>query len=210
MKKFNKHTFSLTNCKKEIIEFENLLKKPKLDENAEILPFFKKNINLCSLIRFIVSPNTPNQLNIAHEYDFWGDFACDLAVADAENKTICFVEFENCMPDSIFKQVGQKATKEYAPRFEHGYSQIIDWFYRIDNFTNSHEIKKKFGRDNIDFIGILITGHSRDLDDELRKRLKWRENNVVISNSKILYFTFDELLGSFKHKIDNILSISQT
>lgn len=204
MKDFNDYKFSLSACEKEFQKFEKLLDKNKvLDEQKHILPFFEKNKNLCLLIGWL-NPTMMKSNKLAHEYHLWGDFRCDLAIADGKLHKFCFVEFEDYHPTSIFRKVGQKASKEYAPRFERGFSQIVDWFCKIDGYRNTTEIKKKFGKEEISYIGVLIIGRSQDLDDNLQQRLRWRQENVTITSQKIHYLTFDDLRTFFRDKMDDI------
>ncbi len=209
MKDFEDHQFSISECEKEFKKFEKLLSKtPPPSERADILKFFRKNKNLCYLIGFL-NTNAVKPNKLAYEYGLWGDFACDLAIADFDKHIFSFIEFENYAHDSIFKKMGAKSTKEYAPRFEHGFSQIIDWFCKIDGHKNTAEIHKKFGANEIVYTGTLIIGRSQDLDKNLRQRLKWRQENLTIASQKINYFTFDELKDYFREKIDSIKALSK-
>ena len=77
---------------------------------------------------------------LAYEYPLFGDFRCDLAVADSVTRACTFVEFEDAGPRSLFVQHGDKATREWSPRFDHGYSQVVNWFYKLQDMI-------RFGHD---------------------------------------------------------------
>ena len=61
-------------------------------------------------------------------WTFFGDFACDVAAGDSEANAFTLIEFEDAQEYSIFsrRQEG-KAMKRWSSRFEHGFSQLVDW-----------------------------------------------------------------------------------
>lgn len=131
MKRFDPHDLSFDKCSKELHSFCALLSsKIELTEVGDILPFFRLNRHLASLIGHCV-PNISNPDLLAFEYDLFGDFTCDLAIGDSTSKTFLLVEFEDAMAESIFNLRKGKATPEWSPRLEHGFSQVIDWLWKI-------------------------------------------------------------------------------
>src|SRR5207245_2833210 len=95
-----------------------------------------------------------------------------------------------CRPKECVRQTGKKTTREWSPRFDHGYSQIIDWFYKLADRTNSDEFEARFGKKSISFTGSLIIGRSQYLDAGERLRLEWRREHVVVHSRKIQCVTF--------------------
>lgn len=123
MKNFDSHTLSIEQCKRELAEFETLLGgKQELKENQDILPFFRSHRQLASFMGTYI-PDIANPDRLALEYDLFGDFTCDLAVGDSTSKTFLLVEFEDALPGSLFKTIPNKATPEWSPRLEHGFSR---------------------------------------------------------------------------------------
>src|SRR5664280_995929 len=102
MKKLTLHTFDRHRCRTEWNELVNLLKsKALLDENRDILPFFKVRHDLSMLISGYF-PRIKNADVFAHEYPIYGDFKADLIIGDSTTHNYLLVEFENGYPDSIF------------------------------------------------------------------------------------------------------------
>ena len=123
-----------------------------------------------------------------------------------------FIEFEDAQPDSIFKIMKSKSTSEFGSRFEHGYSQIIDWFNILNNMQDNAEFEVRFGSRKINYCGILIVGRSAHLrrgNHDERNRLLWRQNHVVVNSKQILCLTFDELYEKLKDKA-NVLRTMKT
>jgi hypothetical protein len=115
---------------------------------------------------------------------------------------LLLIEFEDGKSNSIFKKKKGKYQKEWSNRFEHGYSQIIDWFWKLDDLRQSVTFEDKFGVRDIDFEGILIIGRSASLNNILdQKRFKWRRTHTIIQSKKIHCVTYDELLEDLKQQI---------
>src|ERR1700730_15901957 len=100
-----------TKLKAELNAFEALLgpSTKELAERGDILPFFKKNRNLASLIGLYNSHLSFPTL-LKDELGLFGDYACDLAVGKEDNGQFCFVEFEDARKGS-----GLKALKKGTP-----------------------------------------------------------------------------------------------
>lgn len=192
MKTFDSINLDVDKCKVEIGDFKTLLdSKPHLKEREELLPHFRSNTNLSALIGTYVA-DIRNPDKIAYEYDLFGDFACDLVVGDSSSKTYLFVELEDAAPNSIFQKPA-KFTPEWSQRLEHGYSQIIDWFWKLEDQCRTSDFKHRFGSDNISYHGLLIVGRSSTLSDREGQRLKWRQDKTIVNSNRISIITFDQL-----------------
>jgi hypothetical protein len=111
------------------------------------------------------------------------------------------VELEDGRPDSIFTKVGQKATKEWSRRFDHGFSQIVDWFYSLDDMKKTTRFAKDFGHGHIKFFGLLILGRTAGLSESDRARLRWRTEKVRVDSHPIDCLTFDDLHDSLRRRM---------
>ena len=193
MKKFQTLEFDRTIYERELNEYNQLLSNNQtLQESKQILPFFRERKMLSSQIASILSEFI-NIDRIAFEYDLFGNFKSDLVVGDSNSSTYCFVEFEDAQANSIFTTKQSKYKSEFSYRFEHGFSQIIDWFYYL-NQVSSHQIEERFGVSKIDFHGILVVGRNhflRESDDF--DRLNWRSNNVIVNSKRVRVVTYDML-----------------
>jgi Domain of unknown function (DUF4263) len=202
MKEFSQHRMDLDACRKEVRALRRLLQNfSHLDERAQILPFFRRRPHLAALCGLYNSNISRFDL-LAWEYDLFGEFSCDLAVGDSVRKTYSFIEFEDAGPKSLFIRRGKKATREWSPRFDQGYGQIIDWFYKLHDRTNSDEFQARFGARSIDFNGTLVIGRDRYLNDGERLRLRWRREHVIVHSKRIQCVTFDELLDDLFQRLD--------
>ena len=124
-------------------------------------------------------------------------------MGDFQTGWYCFVEFEDASPTSIFESKGKKATLEWSSRFEHGFSQIVDWFWKLDDMKASVEFKSKFERDYIRYYGMLILGRSGDLEYKEQMRLQWRLDKVLVDSRQIFCITFDDLYKDLNSRLSN-------
>jgi hypothetical protein len=201
MKTFIPLAFKPAQCQKELSDLRKLLaRRPLLEERKHILPFFRKRRHFAAFTASY-NPNLIRFDRIAFEYLLFGDFACDLAVGDSVKRTYCFIEFEDALPDSLFVKQGKKATRAWSPRFDHGYSQIIDWFCKLDDMRKSDDFAARFGARSISYSGILVVGRDQYLRPGERERLEWRRNNIVVASQKIECVTFDGLVEDLEARL---------
>ncbi len=201
MKEFESLDFDPDICRNELEELKNLLDENReLKEREDILPFFRERKNLSAFIGSYV-PDIVNSDMIAYEYSLYGDFTTDLAIGDSQTKTFCFVEFEDATATSIFRKQGKKLTPEWSPRFEHGFSQIVDWFWKLDDMSRSTDFRSRFRADYIRYYGVLILGRSTELGYREHQRLKWRIDKVLIDSRRIFCVTFDDLYSDLSTRL---------
>jgi len=193
MKSFSQLDFDPRICLQQLEEFKQLLQsRQSLSERNDILPFFRERQHLSAAVGFY-NPDIIQPSQIAFEYDMFGDFASDLVVGDSVSKAYCFVEFEDAAPNSIFVSKAGKNTPEWSPRFEHGCSQIVDWFWKLDDMERTEDFENRFNGRAIDYIGVLVIGRNENLELRERKRLAWRKKKLLVNSQHIKCITFDEL-----------------
>jgi hypothetical protein len=67
-----------------------------------------------------------------NELDLFGDFVSDLAAGDSEANAYTLIEFDDAKEHSISSRLGRgKTMKRWSQRFEHGFSQLVDWAWRL-------------------------------------------------------------------------------
>ena len=168
----NRFDFQLDSqqLERELNEFRSLLSSHvQLAERDDILPFFRSRHNLSALVGLSnASVACPDK--IAFEFTLFGSFVCDLVVCDSVQRAVCLVEFEDAKSGSIFKK-GKRLTSEWSWRFEHGWSQIFDWYYILEDLKQTNTIRDTFGFQVESWMGLLIIGRDQFLSDSERDRL---------------------------------------
>ena len=193
MKKLTPHKFDAGNCRSEWHELRNLLAaKPTLEENKDILPFFKSRQDLSTLISgYFPDIRTVNRY--AHEYPIYGDFKADLIVGDASTSNYLLVEFEDGNPESVFRKKGSKATPDWAARYEGAFSQLVDWMWKLEDMRSTNHFQDAFGDRQAKFQGLIVIGKDMVLDPQELSRLKWRTNKVIVDSNPISCVSFNDL-----------------
>lgn len=200
MKKLLPFAFDVQAYRAELDAFGLLLQSAsELSEKTQILPFFRQNEQVSSRIGllnpFVTVPDVQ-----AFEYDIFGDFAADLVVGDAHAGAYTFIEFEDARRNSVFAQQQGRFKSAFGSRFEHGYSQIVDWFYKLDGLQSSREMEERFGKREICYEGILVIGRDEFINPTDQSRLKWRRERVLVNSKHVHCYTFDQLYEILRRK----------
>jgi hypothetical protein len=209
MKKFKPVTLQFPLCSQHVDEFEKLLAgKGELAERGDVLPFLQSHEQLAVLMGMFNSRIAWVD-RIAWEFDIFGDFACDLAVGEKDRGAYCLIEFEAAARNSVFRKQGDKATREWGTRFDHGYSQTIDWAHKLDDLRRTHTVQARFDRPEITYEMVLVAGRDDHLEPGEKERLDWRSDNVLVGNKKVLCMTYDGLLSQLKLRLRGLTEVAK-
>lgn len=193
MKTFDPIIFDAGACRQELDELKDLLdERHRLSERDDIGPFFRSRPHLSAFIGSYFAYMS-NFDRIAYEYDVFGDFKADVVIGDSQSGWFAFVEFEDASSSSLFKKRRNKASPEWSYRFERGFSQVIDWFWKLSDMSSTREFSSRFGNDYSGYEGMLVIGRSDDLEQRERDRLRWRRQRVLVNSKRVHCVTFDEL-----------------
>lgn len=206
MKSFSHHSFDYSKALTELNQFGKLLKRKELNERKDILPFFKKRSHLSAFLGAMTSEIVEFN-RLAHEFDFFGDFACDLAIGDANRHAYCFVEFEDAKQSSVFRSLANRSTPEWSPRFDHGLSQIVDWLWQLDDNRQTGKFRRVFGSNNIQYIALLVIGRTNFVSD--MDRFRWRCFHTMIGHTRVFCYTYDQIYDALQAKVAYYASLSQ-
>jgi hypothetical protein len=201
MKTLEKFSISLAQCKKDLDQFKKLLDgKSSLSERDDVLPFFKSHKHLAAMIGSY-NPKINGFDRLATDFSLFGDFSCDLAIGDSASNNFCFVEFEDASPSSVFTKKRGRSTPEWSGRFDHGFSQILDWFAILEDQKRTAQFKAKFEADVIQYVGLLVIGRRQYLDNTQYERMRWRSEHVLVGSRQVNCITFDELYQTLALKV---------
>lgn len=195
-------TFDPTAFRQELGEFEDLLRQNVgLPEREVIQPFFKARKHLTAYMGTLYA-DVEVATEICFEFDLGGDFRADILLGRKKGGQFCVVELEPGEKGLVFKQQPRRKNPEWAARFEHAFSQIVDWFYHFEDQKNTAQFQATFGAGEITFAALLVIGRDADLDGPKRRRLAWRSKKVLVDSNKVTCITFDELHEALKRKFE--------
>jgi len=201
MPDFQPHVLDLVAGRQQAQELKALLDSSTDLGEAVFHDFFEPRTHLRALIGlYNTSLASPDRL--AWQYPIFGDFRCDFAIGDWARKAYTFVEYEDARPNSLFVKQREKATRAWSSRFEGGFSQIIDWFYKLQVMTDTPDMEARFGKRSIRYTGVLITGRDQHFQAGERLRLEWRRDHVVVNSKHVVCVTYDELLEDLLFRLD--------
>lgn len=205
MKGFERVALDLGELNREVAEFESFLgTSTHKRERAEIAPFFKPRKQLVAALGW-AHPEILHPDRVSTELSLFGDFACDAASGDSTQKAFLLVEFEDAAESSVLRVRPKEdpgKLKGWSPRFEHGFSQLIDWAWRLDvEASGSPSMKRIFGVADPTIHFLLIAGRDSDLEDEDLDRLSWRARSVQFGSYRMSCRTFDGALASIKRRL---------
>ncbi|MBY4841217.1 Shedu anti-phage system protein SduA domain-containing protein [Pantoea sp. DY-5] len=181
-------------CRSELDEFASFLLAGKDIKETDLLDFFEARPQLILLMGRLVGVEGATQYN--NETPIIGKYRADFVVSNDNNSTFAFIEFENAMESSIFtKKINKKTlAHSWSLRFEHGYSQVIDWYHHLHENNGTQNMQAEFGRHNIKYYGALIIGRANSLNkSDCRHRFEKRIECSTIYNKHITCYTFDDL-----------------
>jgi hypothetical protein len=188
--------------RQELNAFKTLLdSKADLAERQDVQPFFKSHKHLTAYIGTLYL-NIAVATEICFEFDLAGDFRADVLLGSKTANQFCVVEFEPGEQDAIFKKQADRKNPEWSSRFEHAFSQIVDWFYCFEDQKNTAAFRSTFGSAEIAFTSLLVMGRTSSMDDPRKRRLQWRTKKVLIDSNRVICITFDELYAALKEKFE--------
>lgn len=213
MKGFQKFKFKQEDLKTETAKLRALLQPGagrSLGENEHLSPLFKTSPNIVSIIASAFG-NVTNPDLIANEYWILDKLRSDFAAANSHRNRFCFIEIEDATPASIFVErkpdlynglAGRPPYYDWAPRHEHGTSQMIDWIRILHDAEKTDDFRSHFGSSNkFEATFILVIGRDEYLDGHQRERIAWRSKHVQTAGHKIKTITFDEVLNEAEHEL---------
>jgi Domain of unknown function (DUF4263) len=201
MPDFFAHALDRVAVRVEVADFRALLQGNSGLKEAALRAFFGARPHVSALIG-LYNPSVKRADRLAYEYPLFGDFRCDLAIADSETRACTFVELEDAGPRSLFVKHADKATREWSPRFDHGYSQVVDWFHKLQDMTHTAAMEARLGKRGIDYTGVLVVGRDQHMRAGERERLRWRREHVIVNSKRIFCVTYDELLEDLEFRLD--------
>ncbi len=203
MRTFVPHTLDTAALDAELNELDAFLSSEShRKERAEIAPFFKARRNLCvGLSLMNAAVETPDR--VAIELDLFGDFICDVASGDSDANAYTLVEFEDAQEHSVFARLAPgKSVKRWSQRFERGFSQLIDWAWRLSTEGDSSDaLRRIFGDTHPTVHFLLIAGRDSDLTKDDLARLRWRANHIALGAFRVSCLTFDRVLTSLRRRV---------
>lgn len=184
-----------------------LVDNVELSERDDLLPCFRAHADLTALLG-TYHPNIVACDRLGIEVPLFGEYVADAIVGDSENNALCFIEFEDARTSSVFKPRRRRGTT-WSDRLERGFSQIVDWFWSLEDQQATLTFAAQFGERSPNVEAILIVGRDsgvivgRDSGVSLadRRRLAWRSRRVQVGGQRVVCCTFDDVFRRLRQRL---------
>jgi hypothetical protein len=94
-----------------------------------------------------------------------------------------------------------KTTPEFSPRLEHGFSQVVDWFWKLSANEKSDEYEHRFGARRATIHGLVVVGREQNLEPREDARLRWRQEHTMVDSKKVSVISFDQLVKDLRFRL---------
>lgn len=193
---FDRYRRDLRELRAELNAFGALLQSgAALSEAKDICPFVRRSRHFAAALGSANNAlGAPDML--ALERPLFGSFPCDVATGSSTSRQFTLVELEDAREDSVFEPVRGRAYPRWSRRFERGFSQLIDWAWRIDRERQpSPTLDPVFGTPDPKIHYLLVIGRDQWFGGAGRARLDWRGLHNGISGQRTTIWTYDEMFA---------------
>src|SRR6516165_10651295 len=130
----------------ELSDYKRFLQDHLTFSEKEVVAHLKKRCHLCCLIGSMIA-GVPRANVYKFEFQIQGAFRADLVVGNSDRKRFVLVEFESGGKNSLFGPKQTNQMRDWSNEIGHGFGQLVDWGWAIDNEGNSQILKNNFGCD---------------------------------------------------------------
>lgn len=156
------------------------------------MPFFRQRPDLCAALG-AVHPHFGQPDRLGLELTLFGQFRCDIAVADSRSNSYTLVELEDARENSVFNGRKSRQYPKWGARFGDGFSQLLDWAWRLSQEAAASSNKEPiFGRTDPDVDFLLMIGRRQWIAESDARRVLWRSKNNPILGHRVTIWTYDD------------------
>lgn len=189
----------------ELAELKSFLQSNQTFSETAIIAELKKRLHLSSLIGSLI-PGVKKPNRYKFEFSISGVFRADLVVGSSDQRAFVFVEFEDGNRNSLFGPGRTNQLRDWSRRLEHGFGQLIDWAWAIQDGKKTTLFRNAFGCDLAKAEFLLVCGRDSEMDQAERERFDWRSTNITVAGTRATTLTFDGLFSFLEAQIEAINS----
>jgi hypothetical protein len=167
---------------------------------SEFVLELKKYSHLALMTSLLGETRHPDQFK--HEFEIQGVFRADLVAGSSKAKSFTFVEFEGGQKNSLFGPKRTNQMRGWGAQLQNGIGQIIDWSWALNDAQSSSVFENNIGARHFKKTFVLVCGLNRYIDKIEESRLAWLNNNFLLSGSRALFMTYDDLMDQFSAHLD--------
>lgn len=189
---WNKVEFDLEATRVELRAFELFLTTAGFFGERAAVAKLKELPNLCAMIG-VLADSSLSPHEIFFEFDIQGRFAADLVVVNEARTQAVLVEFEGGGEFDIFRKRTRRELRDWSPRIEHAFGQVIDWQFAIQSQGHEPVFVERFAPANARKTFVIVCGRDDGVTSEVeRQRFQHRRTAVSVAGAPVLAWTYDE------------------
>lgn len=204
MSQFLKIALDFTRAEKELVEIKEFLDRNATFQEWQITAELKKRPHVSCLIGSLIA-GVPRPDVYKFEFQLLGVFRADLVVGSSREGRFVFVEFEGGEKTSLFDR-GTIQMRDWSHQMEHGFGQLVDWAWAIQDGNNTRILRNAFGCDIAAAASVLVCGRKAYMDATEQSRFDWRTHNIRLGGMPSTCMTYDRLVSFFETTIEAIKS----
>lgn len=185
------------------IEFDTLqawLSRQARFKEREIVRQLKKLDHLCLLMSFLGTHGKPSLFK--HEFEIQGVFRADYIVGSAATRHFTMVEFEGGEENSLFGPTSTNQMRDWGRQVQHALGQIVDWSWALNDNQKSAVLSNALGHTEFSRTYVIVCGAEDTMDATERSRLNWLNDHCRVTDTRVLFMTYDDLLLHFEVELD--------
>jgi hypothetical protein len=169
-------------------------------KEQELVRELKQYDHLCLLISFLGTPGKPDLFK--HEFEIQGVFRADYVVGSQATRHFTLVEFEGGEDHSLFGPGGTKQLRNWGGQVQHALGQIVDWSWALNDAQHSKVLQNAIGFPEFSRTYVVICGLNQTMDTTETSRLRWLNDHCKVTDTDVLFMTFDDLVLHFDGVLD--------
>ena len=190
----------------ELAEFREFLQDNTTFSERKVVAELKKRPHLSCLIGFL-QPSVPRADAYKFEFQIQGVFRADLVVGNLQFKRFVLVEFEGGQDTSVFGPKGTNQMRDWSRHLEHGFGQLVDWAWAIQDACNTQMFKSAFECEDPIVLYLLVCGRDAAMKDGTEeRRFAWRSQSIILDGKIATCLTYDGLFRFLESTLEAIKS----
>ncbi|MFZ1110175.1 MAG: Shedu anti-phage system protein SduA domain-containing protein [Rhodomicrobium sp.] len=197
---FSELCLNYSQAEAELDQFRKWVAENARFKERAVVRELKKYDHLCLLMSFLGTTGQPNLFK--HEFELQGVFRADYVAGSRHTRHFTLVEFEGGEENSLFGPGSTNQMRDWARQVQHALGQIVDWSWALNDAHHSKLLQNAIGFPEFGKTYVVVCGLDTTMDDAERSRLAWLNDHCTVSDTEVLFMTFDDLVLHFEGQLD--------
>lgn len=137
-----------------------------------------------------------------HEFEVQGVFRADYVAGSRQTRHLTLVEFEGGEDNSLFGPKSTNQMRDWGAQVLHALGQIVDWSWALNDAQHSKVLRNAIGMPEFSRTYVVVCGLNRTMDSTESARLMWLNDHCKVTDTRVLFMTFDDLILHFEGQIE--------